>query len=113
MNIILRWVLFTLAVMLTAYIIPGFSVDGFISALILSLLFGFINTFIKPFLSLITFPVNFLTLGIFGIVLNALLFMLAGYFAPGVSIDGFMPAHLASLLVGILGGLFAIMPATK
>lgn len=103
MYVILRWFLFTALIMFVAWIIPGISVENFISAFVLALLIGFINTFIRPFLALITLPVNFLTLGIFGLVLNALLLMLAGYVTPGVSISGFLPAFLGSILIAFFG----------
>lgn len=113
MIMILRWVLFALAVMLTAWIIPGISVENFPAALLLAFVMGLINTFIKPVLTLVTLPINILTLGIFGLIINALLFMLAGYFAPGVSIDGFMPAFLGSLLLAFLGSAIFQIPEKK
>ncbi len=103
MMMILRWILFALSVMLAAWLIPGISVENFPAALLLAFIIGLINVFIKPILGLITLPINVLTLGIFGLILNALLFMLAGYFAPGVSIDGFLSAFLGSLLLAFLG----------
>lgn len=113
MYVILRWVLFTLLIMFTAYIIPDISVDGFISAFVLALLIGFINTFIKPFFALITLPVNFLTLGIFGLILNALLLMAAGFVASGVSIKGFLPAFLGSLVISFFGSMISQIGKTK
>lgn len=113
MIMILRWVLFALAVMLTAWIIPGISVENFPAALLLAFVMGLINTFIKPVLTLVTLPINILTLGVFGLIINALLFMLAGYFAPGVSIDGFMPAFLGSLLLAFLGSAIFQIPEKK
>lgn len=103
MILILRWLLFALAAMFVAWIIPGIEVENFPSALLLAFIMGLINMFIRPILGLITLPVNLLTLGIFGLILNALLFMLAGNFAPGVSIDGFWPALFGSLLLSFLG----------
>lgn len=107
---ILRWVLFALAVLLVAWIVPGISVENFPAALLLAFVMGFINMFIKPVLGLITLPINILTLGIFGLILNALLFMLAGYFAPGVAISGFWPALLGSLILAFLGGAILQIP---
>ena len=103
MNIILGWVLYTLVILFIAWIIPGFSVENFTAAFILALIIGLINVFIKPFLILITLPINFLTLGVFSLVLNALLFMLAGYFAPGVAINGFWPAFWSAILLSFFG----------
>lgn len=113
MYVILRWVLYTLLIMFTAYIIPDISVDGYVSAFVLALLIGFINTFIKPFFALITLPVNFLTLGIFGLILNALLLMIAAYVAPGVTIKGFLPAFLGSLIISFFGSIISQIGKTK
>ncbi len=107
---ILRWVLFALAILLTGWLIPGISVENFQSALLVAFIMGLINIFIKPLLLIITLPVNILTLGLFTFVLNALLFMLAGFFAPGVSISGFLPAFLGSLMLAFLGSAIFQIP---
>lgn len=110
MMMILRWILFALAVMLVAWLVPGIEVENFPAALLLAFIIGLINMFIRPVLGLVTLPLNILTLGIFGFILNALLLMLAGYFAPGVQIDGFWPALLGSLLLAFLGGAILSIP---
>lgn len=113
MFLILRWVLLALAVMFVGWIIPGISVENFQSALLLAFVIGLINMFIKPILTFITLPVNILTLGIFGLILNALLFMLAGNFVPNVDIDGFLSAFLGSLLLSFLGSVIYQIPEGK
>ena len=62
----------------------------------------FINAFIKPVLKLLTLPINILTLGLFTLVINALLFMFVGYVVPGIEIDGFLSALLGSIILSIL-----------
>ena len=100
---ILRWILFALAVMFTAWLIPGISVDGFWSALWVCVILGIINVFIKPLIFLISLPINILTLGLFGFVINALLLLLAGHITPGFSVEGFWSALLGSIVLSILG----------
>ena len=100
---ILRWILFALAVMFTAWLIPGISVDGFWSALWVCVILGIINVFIKPLIYLISLPINILTLGLFGFVINALLLLLAGHITPGFAVDGFWSALLGSIVLSILG----------
>ena len=80
----------------------GISVDNFLSAILVAVVLGLINVFIKPILLLITLPINFLTLGIFTLVLNALLLMLAGYVTPGFEVDGFWSAFFGALILSIL-----------
>lgn len=113
MMMILKWVLFALAIMLTAWLIPGIVVENFPTALLAAFVMAIINVFIKPFLLIITLPVNILTLGIFTFILNTLLFMLMGYFVPGVEIDGFLPALLGSLMLAFLGGIIYQVPDSK
>lgn len=103
MTLILRWVLFALAIMLIGWLIPGINVASFVAALIMTAVIALINIFIRPLIEFISLPINYLTLGLFGLIINTLLFMLAGYFVSGISIDGFLSALLGSLLLSILG----------
>ncbi len=103
MMLFLRWILFALAILLVGWLIPGIEISSFVSALIVCLIMALINIFIRPLVTLITLPINLLTLGLFGLIINAGLFLLAGYFAPGVSIDGFWSALLGSLVLSLLG----------
>lgn len=99
---LLRWLLYSLVILFIAWLIPGISVSGIQSALIAILIIGLINAIIKPLLYLITLPINLLTLGLFSFVLNALLFMLAGYLTPGFTVEGFFSALLGSLILSAL-----------
>lgn len=99
---LLRWLLYSLVILFIAWLIPGISVSGIQSALIAILIIGLINAIIKPLLYLITLPINLLTLGLFSFVLNALLFMLAGYLTPGFNVEGFFSALLGSLILSAL-----------
>ena len=103
MSLILRWVLFALAIMFIGWLIPGIGVANFVAALIMTAVIALVNIFIRPLVEFISMPVNYLTLGLFGLVINALLFMLAGYFVPGITIDGFLSALLGSIVLAILG----------
>lgn len=102
MYLFLRWIGFALAIMFIAWVIPGISVETFWSALIVAIVIALINVFIKPFLVLVTLPINILTLGLFTLVINALLFMFAGFVSPGFEVDGFLSALIGSLLLSIL-----------
>ena len=113
MMMIIKWVLFALAIMFTAWLIPGIMVESFPTALLAAFVMAIINVFIKPFLLIITLPVNILTLGLFTFILNTLLFMLMGYFVPGVEIDGFLSALLGSLMLAFLGGIIFQIPDSK
>ena len=102
MYLITRWILFALAIMLTAWIIPGISISSFISALFVVVIMALINLIVKPILLFVTLPINFLTLGLFTLVINALLFMLAGYLAPGFTVNGFWSALFGSIVLSLI-----------
>lgn len=101
-NLLLKWIAFALIIMFTAWVIPGISVENFVSAMIVAVVIGIINAVLKPLLQLVTLPINILTLGIFGLILNALLLMFAGYVAPGFEVHGFLSALFGSILISFL-----------
>ena len=102
MTLLISWLLYALAIIFIAWLVPGISVENFSSALLVCVIIALINIFIRPIIMLVTLPVNFLTLGIFGLIINALLFMLAGYLAPGVNVNGFLSAFLGSVVLSFL-----------
>lgn len=102
MIFLLKWLALALAIMFTAWIIPGISISSFGTALIASVVIALVNVFIKPILVFLTLPINILTLGIFILVINALLFMFVAYLVPGVEVDGFWSAFLGALILSIL-----------
>ena len=111
MYLFLRWLGFALVIMFISWIVPGISVDGFVSALVVAVIIALINVFIKPVLILITLPINIMTLGIFTLVINAFLFMFAGFLAPGFEVDGFLSGFIGAILLSILSvGLNSIGP---
>ena len=101
LNLFLRWIAYTLAVIFVAWVIPGISVENFLSAMLVCVILALINTFIKPVLQFISFPITILTLGLFALVINALLLMFAGWITPGFEVDGFLSALLGSILLSL------------
>jgi len=111
---ILRWVINALAVMLAAYLIPGVSVTNFWSALITALVMGLINAIVRPLVIILTLPVNILTLGLFTLVINALMFWLASFIVPGFTVAGFWPAFGGALIFWAVSWLTnALLKETK
>lgn len=98
---ILRWIINALVLMIIAYVVPGVEVVSFYSALITALVLALVNAVIKPILILLTLPINILTLGLFTLIINAVLFWLVSTFVKGFYIDGFWPAFWAALLFSI------------
>ncbi|MFD0965123.1 phage holin family protein [Pseudofulvibacter geojedonensis] len=101
MNYILRILLSALAVFVLAHILPGITVSSYISAVVVAVLLGFLNTIIRPVLVVLTIPVTIVTLGLFLLVINAIIVMLAGYFVSGFTVSGLLPAIVFSVLLSI------------
>ena len=111
MNFLLQWLVSGLAIIITAYLLPGVRVTGFFAALITALILGLINAFIRPVLILLTLPLNILTLGLFTLVINALLILLAAAIVPGFSVQGFWWALIFGLVLAVISyALGAIAP---
>ncbi|MEK9184364.1 MAG: phage holin family protein [Patescibacteria group bacterium] len=102
---IVHWIVSALAIGIAAYLIPGIDVT-LVGALVLAVVLGLINVFLKPLIGLITLPINIVTLGLFSLVVNALLIMLAGMVVPGFAVDGFWPAFFFSIVVSLINALF-------
>lgn len=102
MVFIVHWLIYTLAILITAYLLPGVTLTGFAAALITALVLGLINAFIKPILIILTLPINILTLGLFTFVINALLILLVSAIVPGFIVTGFWPALGFSIVLAII-----------
>lgn len=100
--IFLKWLALAIAIMFAGWIIPGITVSNFISALVAAAAIAVVNLFIKPVLVFLTLPINILTLGLFILVINALLFLFVAYLVPGIDVDGFWNAFLGALILSIL-----------
>ena len=102
LKMLIKWVFFALALMLTAWLIPGISVSSIWAAMLACVIIAVINIFVKPVLQLPTLPINIVTIGLFTLVINALLFMFAGWIAPGLEVDGFLSALFGSVVFSLL-----------
>ncbi len=105
MNLILKWVILALIIMLIAWLIPGITISGFVSALIVVAILGLVNIFIRPIVQFISLPLNILTLGLFSLIINALLFILVAKFSPGFQIEGFWSGFFGALILSIASTL--------
>ena len=101
MGIFIGWIVSALVIFSVAYILPGVHVANFTSALVVALVLGIINAFVKPVLVILTLPITILTLGIFYFVLNALLILFVGSIVPGFKVDGFLWALVFGIVLSI------------
>ncbi len=99
---IVDWLIGALALWLVAQIIPGIQIRSFQTAMLATIVIALVDVTIGPILRFIAFPITFLTLGLFRLVLNALLLKLASIFTPGFRIDGFLNALLGSLVLTLV-----------
>ena len=106
MKILINWLIYTLAITITAYLLPGVTVAGLGVALIAAVVLGLINAVLRPLFIFFTLPLTILSLGLFVFVINALLVLLASYFVDGFMVGGFWWALLFSLIVSGVNGLF-------
>ncbi|MCS1352218.1 phage holin family protein [Mechercharimyces sp. CAU 1602] len=97
-----RLLLNGLAVFLAAQLISSISITGYGTAILVAIVLGLINTFIRPILKLFALPITILTLGLFTFVINALLFWLTGALVSGFEVDGFVAALLGSIVVSVI-----------
>lgn len=107
MELLLVWLLNAVALLIVAYILPGINVASFGAALIAALVLGLLNTLVKPVLILLTLPITIVTLGLFLLVLNALVFWFAGSVLKGFQVSGFWWAMLGAFVYSIVSSLLS------
>lgn len=102
MRLLITWLINAAALFALPYIMQSVRVESFISALIAALVLGLVNALIRPVLVVLTFPVTVITLGLFILVINGLLFWAVGNFVKGFHVAGFWPAVGAALLYSLI-----------
>ncbi len=101
-QLLIRWLISAVLLLVVAQIVPGFRVDGLRSALIAALVIGLVNATLGVFLKIITLPLTIVSFGIFLLVINALMLLFASHFVRGFMVQGFTPAFLGALLLALL-----------
>lgn len=112
-GLIIRWALNALALLLTAWIMPGIEVKGFGAALITALVLGIVNAFLKPLVLLFTLPLNIFTLGLFTFVINAGMLMITASAVRGFTVAGFWAALFGSIILSLISGLLSSLALDK
>jgi len=107
-KLLLNWLLSTLALLLVSRIVPGFLINSFGTALLASVVVGFVNATLGFLLKIITFPITIVTIGLFWFVINALMLKLAAAVVPGFTINGFLPAFIGAIVLSIINLLLRI-----
>lgn len=106
MSLLLKWLLSAIAVMITAYILPGVTVESFWAALIVAVILALFNAVLKPILIILTIPITIVTFGLFLLVINAIIILMTDAMIAGFMVSNFWWALAFSLIMAVLGSLF-------
>ncbi|MCB2198890.1 phage holin family protein [bacterium] len=102
---LMKWLVMTIAVLAASYVVPGIEVTGFGVALVAALLLGLVNIFIRPLLVILTLPATIMTLGLFLLIINALLLTFVAWLVSGFAVAGFWSALIGSIFISIVSTL--------
>jgi len=105
MSIIISLIVNAIAVFVTGYILPGIHIENFLTAVIIAVVLGVLNSFVKPILTILTLPITIVTLGLFVLVINALLVMLATLIVPGFHVDSFWWALAFAIILSLVSSV--------
>jgi len=101
-SLFLRWLVLTFAILITSYLMRGIYAGSFLSAFFAAAILGILNAFLRPILLFLTLPITFLTLGLFGFVVNAAMLLIVSGLIPGFHVMGFWSALLGSFLINVI-----------
>jgi putative membrane protein len=110
-GLLIQWLLYAIALLVVSRIVPGFVVVGLWPAMVAALVIGLLNATLGFFLKIVTFPLSIVTLGLFLLVINALMILLASSIVRGFRVSGFVPAFWGAVVLALLG--MAIRAVTK
>lgn len=102
MKLLVKLLVTAVALLITAYLVPGFEVASITAAIVAALVLGLVNMVIKPIMLLVTLPFNIMTLGLFTFVINALMLGLAAWVVPGFDILGILPALAGAVVLSFV-----------
>lgn len=99
----------TIVIFVTSYILPGVKLAGWGTAIVVAVILGILNAFIRPLLLILTIPINILTLGLFTFVVMAFLVWLTSLIVPGFEVDNFLWCIVFAIVLTLINGLISLM----
>ena len=108
-NLLVHWAISAISLVIVAYLIPGIRLDGLGPALLAPLVIGLVNATVGFIVKIVTFPITILSLGIFLLVINALMLMLAAYLVPGFAVAGFWSAFFGAIVMSVVSMILRSM----
>jgi len=113
MNFLIRLLITALAVIISSYLLPGVEVDSFLTAVIIGAVLALLNVTLKPILIILTIPVTIVTMGLFLLVINAIMILVADAFVTGFYVEGFWWALAFSLILWVVNSLLKDISGTR
>jgi putative membrane protein len=113
LKMLVNWALSAVALLVVAHVVPGFYVSGFGAALIAAVVIGFVNATLGIFLKVVTLPLTILTLGVFWLVINAMMIELASWIAPGFKVYSFGAAFWGAIVLALVNLLLRWIVGTS
>lgn len=108
-QMLVLWLVSAIVLMITAYIVPGFKIKSFGSAMWASVILGLFNMLLRPILMFLSFPINFLTLGLFTFVVNAIILRITAGLLKGFDIDGWGSAIIGAVVLALVNYAFFLL----
>jgi putative membrane protein len=113
MQFIINLLFSAISVVLTSYLLPGVHVENFFTAVLVAALLAVLHAVVKPILVFLTIPITIFTLGLFLLVINAIIILMADAVVPNFSVDGFWWALLFSVLLSLFNAIFQDLTGTR
>jgi putative membrane protein len=104
-HFLITWLITAISLLVTAHVVPGIYLSGFLAALIAAVLLGFVNAIVRPLLIILTLPITISTLGLFLLVINAIALLIVAALTPGFDITGLLPAIIGSVVLSVVTGV--------
>lgn len=109
MKFLAQLVVSALAVIITSFILPGVHMDSAVTGVLVAIVLSVLNTILKPILVILTIPITIFTLGLFLLIINATMILLAGEIVPGFSVNGFWTAFFFSIILSLVTSIFNML----
>lgn len=109
MKFLAQLVVSALAVIITSFILPGVHMDSAVTGVLVAIVLSVLNTILKPILVILTIPITIFTLGLFLLIINATMILLAGGIVPGFSVNGFWTAFFFSIILSLVTSIFNML----
>lgn len=113
MSLLARWIINSIALLVTAYFFSGIHISGFASALMAALVLGIVNAIIRPIFILFTLPLNLLTLGLFTLVINGIMLKLAAALVSGFYVQGIFSAIIGAIFLSLISSIMSSIVKEK